>query len=242
MKKLNPDFPVFVIENFNTITPEELEKLTSVIIANKAKHRLKGAASFWLMDDDEQKTFTKLYDKFEGTLKSFVKFDATTDNIRVCNVYHSTKDDYVEIIDSQGRPFYHNHKHVAGHFNNATTIAAVYYMNITDENAGPIDFRREYIQMKDGSVIEVDKDLNSHQLAKRKYDEVNGLRETLVKEISYQPKTGDLVIFPAYLDHRPHVIKTEGHRIAVNFELKTVQHPDDVIAQLDEYVARNKSE
>jgi hypothetical protein len=239
MKKLNSEFPVYVIENFHTLDEKELERLIPIVVANKDKHRVRGAASFWLMEDDQYATFARLYNKFEDTLRQYAKFDITADNTRICNIYHSTKDDFVEIIDSQGRPFYHNHKHVVGHYNNTTTIAAVYYMNITDPNSGPIDFKREFVHRDNGILEEIDKDLEYTQLSKRPYEPIKDVRVSTMKEISYQPKTGDLVIFPAYLDHRPHVIFTEGHRIAVNFELKTVEHPDDIINQLDKYIGKN---
>lgn len=240
MKKLHRDFPVYVIENFHTIDEAELNRLIPIVVANKEKHRVPGAASFWLMEDDSQSTFARLYNKFEDTLKQYANFDITTDNTRICNIYHSTKDDYVEVIDSQGRPFYHNHKHVVGHFNNTTTIAAVYYLNVPDNNAGPIDFKREFVHREDGTFDEIDRDLEYTQLSKRPFEPIDDVRISTMKEISYQPKTGDLVIFPAYLDHRPHVIFTEGHRIAVNFELKTLQHPDDVVKQIDDYIAKNQ--
>lgn len=239
MKKLHKDFPVYLLENFNEIDENELNRLIPLIINNKEKHRVRGAASFWLMDDDRQFTFGQLYNKFENTLRKYVNFTTTIDNTRICNVYHSTKDDYVEIIDSQGRPFYHNHKHVVSQFGNSTTIAAVYYMNIPDPNAGPIDFKREFIQREDGVVHEIDKDMQYTQMAKRPFEPIDDIRTTIMKEISYQPKNGDLVIFPSYLDHRPHVIQSDGHRIAVNFELKTMEHPDVITQQLDEYILRN---
>lgn len=93
---------------------------------------------------------------------------------------------------------------------------------------------------KDGTFDEIDRDLEYTQLSKRPFEPIDDVRVSTMKEISYQPKTGDLVIFPAYLDHRPHVIFKEGHRIAINFELKTLQHPDDVIAQIDDYLIKNK--
>lgn len=239
MKKLHKDFPVYLIENFHGVDAAELERLIPIILNNKEKHRVRGAASFWLMDDDRMFTFGRLYNFFEETLQKYVKFTPTIDNTRICNVYHSTKDDYVEIIDSQGRPFYHNHKHVVSQFGNSTTIAAVYYMNIPDPNAGPIDFKREFVEKNDGSFHEIDKDMNYTQMAKRPFEAIDDVRVTIMKEISYQPKNGDLVIFPSYLDHRPHVIKSDGHRIAVNFELKTMEHPDDITAQFDEYITKN---
>lgn len=239
MKKLHKDFPVYLIEDFHQIDEAELNRLIPIIVGNKDKYRVKGAASFWLMEDDQQFTFARLYDKFEKTLRDIVNFTITPDNTRLCNVYHSTKSDYVEVLDAQGRPFYHNHKHVVSQFGNSTTIAAVYYMNIPDPNAGPIDFKRDFVRQPDGSLYEIDKDMQYTQMAKRPFEPIEDIRTTIMKEISYQPKNGDLVIFPSYLDHRPHVIQSEGHRIAINFELKTMEHPDVITEQLDQKSAAN---
>ena len=233
MKKLHKDFPVFLVENFHSVSPEELERLIPIVVDNKKKYRVQGAASFWLTEDDEKNTFFNLYQKFESLIRQYVAFNVPNDNTRLCNVYHSTKSDYVEVLDAQGRPFYHNHKHVVGHFGNITTLSGVYYMNIPDKNAGPIDFKRDFEHMPDGSFRAIDTDLKYSQITKRPYEPIEDVRTTTMKEISYQPKNGDLVIFPSYLDHRPHVIQSEGHRIAINFELKTAEHPDVIIAELD---------
>lgn len=233
MKKLNKDFPVFVIENFHQVSPEELESLLPLVLHNKEKYRVMGSASFWLAEDDSKCTFANLYDKFESYLKNLISFTVPGDNIRLCNVYHSTQTDYLEVIDAQGRPFYHNHKHVAGHFGNITTLAGVYYMNVPDDKSGSIEFKIDYVHQPDGSLKEIHKDVQYTQLTKRPYEPIDNVRITTMKEISYQPKNGDLVLFPSYLDHRPHVLQSDGHRIAVNFELKTAEHPDDIFAQLD---------
>jgi hypothetical protein len=72
-----------------------------------------------------------------------------------------------------------------------------------------------------------------HQFSQRPYKKIEGVKESIIKEISYQPTTGDLVIFPSYLEHRPHKSLKPGHRIAVNFELKTKEHPDEIFGEYD---------
>jgi hypothetical protein len=72
-----------------------------------------------------------------------------------------------------------------------------------------------------------------HQFSQRPYEKIEGIRQSIIKEISYQPATEDLVIFPSYLEHRPHKSLKPGHRIAVNFELKTKEHPDEIFAEYD---------
>jgi hypothetical protein len=69
-------------------------------------------------------------------------------------------------------------------------------------------------------------------MSKRPYEKIDGVRTTVVKEITYQPETGDLVLFPSYLDHRPHKSVKPGHRVAINFELKTQEHADQIFATL----------
>ena len=241
MKKIHPDFPVYLIENFNSVSPEELERIAQVIIANKKKHRIQGAASFWLIDDDEQKTFTGLYNKFENRIRNMINFQRTPDAIPYCNVYYSTTTDYVESKDSQGNPFYHNHKHTRGQQGNPTTLAGVYYMNVPDDQSGAIEFKIDCVHNEDGTCYEIAKDMNYNQLNFRPYQRIDGVRTTTTKEISYQPKNGDLVLFPSFLDHRPRRIMKPGHRIAINFELQTFEKPDDLVKQLDAYISMEEN-
>jgi hypothetical protein len=236
MKKIHPDFPIYLIENFHTVTAEELPKIIETIIYNQQKHRMQGAASFWLMEDDNQKTFSNLYFKFENTIKNFINFNKAPDNIPYCNVYYSTKTNFVETVDSHGRPFYHNHKHTKTHMGNYTTLAGVYYMNVPDTQSGDIEFKIEFIENEDGSRYEVAKDIRYNQFSPRPYEKINGTRTTKTIEISYQPKNGDLVLFPSYLDHRPRVTQKDGHRIAVNFELQTKESAEDLVEQLDKFL------
>jgi hypothetical protein len=236
MKKIHPDFPVYLIENFNSVSSEELERIAQVIIENKKKHRIPGAGSFWLIDDDEQKTFGTLYNKFESTLKEKIKFEKTPDSINFCNVYYSTMKDFSDSKDPHGNPWYHNHKHTRGSLHNHTTLAAVYYMNVPDNESGTIEFKIDYVHQPDGSLYEISKDARYHQLQERPYEPIDGVRVTTSKEISYQPKNGDLVLFPAYLDHRPRRIMKPGHRIAINVEFQTVETSEEIVKRLEEYL------
>jgi hypothetical protein len=230
MKQVHPEFPVYAIKNWHAIDEPTLNKMIEVIVKNRDKHKMQGAASWWIFDDDNQ-MFANLYSKFYNFIQDNFNVTVTPDNITYCNVYYNQGDDAVEVLDSHGRQYYHSHKHVSGHLGNHTTIAGVYYANIPDPNSGTIDFRIEQVQTPDG-LYEPHRELQYHQMNARPYEKIQGVKTTLVKEITYQPETGDLVLFPSYLDHRPFRSLLPGHRIAINFELKTKEHPDEIFSQI----------
>jgi hypothetical protein len=231
MKKVNKEFPVYAMNNWHSITEEHLEKLVEVVVKNREKHKHPQAASFWLMDDDDG-TFKMLYDKFFDFAVSEFKLTPTNDNTRYCNIYYNKGNDAIEVLDPHGRQYYHTHKHVVSASGNATTIAGVYYLNIPDPDSGWIDFKKEELATENG-LVDISKDMQYHQFSQRPYERIEGIRKSIIKEISYQPTTGDLVIFPSYLEHRPHKSLKPGHRIAVNFELKTNEHPDEIFGEYD---------
>ncbi len=231
MQKVNKEFPVYALNNWHSVSQEHLEKLIEIIIKNRDKHKHPQAASFWLMDDDDG-TFKELYDKFFNFAVQELKLTPTNDNTRYCNIYYNKGNDAIEVLDPHGRQYYHTHKHVVSSSGNATTIAGVYYLNIPDPDSGWIDFKTEEVVTANG-LINIAKEMQYHQFNQRPYERIEGIKESLIKEISYQPATGDLVIFPSYLEHRPHKSLKPGHRIAVNFELKTQEHPDQIFAEYD---------
>lgn len=231
MKKVHKDFPVYSHKKWNVIDTTVMNKMVDIIVKNRDKNRVPGAASWWILQDEEN-IFTDLYAKFYAFMSNNFDITVTPDNITTCNVYYNTGDDAMEVLDSHGRQYYHSHKHVVGHLGNPTTIAGVYYANIPDPNSGTIDFKIEQVQTTNG-FYEPNKELQYHQMNGRPYEKIQGVKTTIVKEITYQPETGDLVIFPSYLDHRPFRSLVPGHRIAVNFELKTKEHPDEIFAKFD---------
>lgn len=230
MKQVNPEFPVYSIKNWHTIDEQTFDKMLRIIIRNRDKNRIQGAASWWILEDEDN-MFSDLYNKFYTFISDNFDITVTPDNITICNVYYNSGDDAIEVLDPHGLQYYHSHKHVVGRLGNPTTIAGVYYANIPDPNSGTIDFRTQHILTPDGAY-EFAKDLRYHQMSKRPYEKIDGVRTTVVKEITYQPETGDLVLFPSYLDHRPHKSVKPGHRVAINFELKTQEHADQIFATL----------
>ena len=232
MFKVNKEFPVYALKNWYSVEPEHLERLIEIIIKNKEKHKHPQAASFWLMDDDDG-TFELLYDKFFNFVQNEFKLTPTSDNTTICNIYYNKGSDAIEVLDPHGRQYYHTHKHIVSRSGNATTIAGVYYLNVPDTESGTIDFKIEEHLTENGPV-NIGADMRYHQFSKRPYEIIQGIKQSLIKEITYQPITGDLVIFPSWLEHRPHKSIKPGHRIAVNFELKTQEHPDEIFKEYDE--------
>lgn len=231
MQKVNKEFPVYALKNWNSVEPNELEKLIKIITENKKKHKHPQAASFWLMDDHDG-SFEILYNKFFNFVTQEFKLTPTPDNTRICNIYYNQGHDAIEVLDPHGRQYYHTHKHVVSSSGNATTIAGVYYLNVPDTESGTIDFKIEE-HMTENGPVNIGSDMKYHQFNKRPYEKIEGIKESRIREITYQPITGDLVIFPSWLEHRPHKSITPGHRIAVNFELKTAEHPDQIFEEYD---------
>lgn len=48
------------------------------------------------------------------------------------------------------------------------------------------------------------------------------------KIITHKPKPFDLIIFPNYLDHRPHGSETDKKRISINIELECKEKAEDI--------------
>jgi hypothetical protein len=230
IKKLHPDFPVYVIKNWHSIEGEQLDSLIKIILKNKEKHTIPGGASFWLQDDEDGR-FKQLYNKFYNFVNTQFGLTATVDNYNICNVYHSNNVEASEVIDSQGRLFYHSHKHVVSKNQNSTTVVGVYYATVPDTKSGFIDFKIDEV-MTDNGYVSAQSNMEYHQLNREPYIFIEKVRESRSKEISYQPQSGDLVLFPSYLDHRPQRSLVEGHRVAINFELKTGEHPDESFAKI----------
>jgi hypothetical protein len=240
MKKPYNNFPVYIIENWTQTSTDKLEELIPIIIKNQKANSIPGGASFWLTDDPTG-DFKNLYQQFGETLAKKINYQVAFDNIAYCNVYYSTDTNFTEILDPHGRVYYHNHKHVQANVNsNPTTLAGVYYMNVPDENSGSIEFRRMKQLQEDGSYKYIDEDTRYHQMNKEPITPYDGVKETIIEEFWYQPKNGDLVLFPAFLEHRPNrTLKPNAHRVAVNFELKTKESVFEIIERLDQAINKN---
>lgn len=233
IKKLHKDFPVYVVEDWHQIEGEQFDSMLQIILQNKEKYKAPGGASFWLQDDKDGR-FQALYAKFYNLMLQNFGLNATPDNYSICNVYYSNTEEASETLDSQGQIFYHNHKHVYNNVtNNATTVAGVYYVNVPDSDSGFIDFRTLTQIGEDNNKVNISKDMKYTQISKRPHEFMDQVKTTIMEEISYQPKNGDLVLFPSYLDHRPLRPLSAGHRVAINFELKTGQHPDEAFAKIE---------
>jgi hypothetical protein len=234
MKKLHPDFPVYVIENWHDIRGSEFETFVEIIKRNKEKNQIPGGASFWIMDDEDGR-FADLYSKFYGLVNEKFGLVATPFNFNICNVYYSNDKDASRVLDPHGRLYYHTHKHVdQSRPGSATTVAAVYYANVPDNKSGFIDFKLEETLIN-GEYVNIQKAMEYHIFNGQEPEYMENVVETRAREISYQPKNGDLVLFPSYLDHRPQKSMIPGDRVAVNFELKTEGHPDKAFEKIEAF-------
>lgn len=235
IKKLHPDFPVYVIENWHNIEGEDFKTFVDIVKKNKEKNLVQGAASFWIMDDEDGR-FAELYNKFYTFTNANFGLIATPYNFNICNVYYSNNIDASAVLDPHGRVYYHTHKHIDKRNmpGSATTVVGVYYANVPDDKSGFIDFKLEE-QLIEGEFVNIQKEMKYHMISPRPADYMSSIVETRSKEISYQPKNGDLVLFPSYLDHRPQKSLVPGDRVAVNFELKTAGHPDEAFEAIEKF-------
>ena len=48
------------------------------------------------------------------------------------------------------------------------------------------------------------------------------------KKYSYTPDQGELLIFPSYLDHLPHMVKSKKIRYSINVEIRTEESPKEL--------------
>lgn len=55
------------------------------------------------------------------------------------------------------------------------------------------------------------------------------------KQLSYQPKENELIIFPNYLDHKPNRCYGDGYRIAINMEILCNESSDELFSRLKEH-------
>ena len=61
----------------------------------------------------------------------------------------------------------------------------------------------------------------------------NGIDFKLNNQIvKYEPEPFDLIIFPSYLDHRPHSSKTDKKRISINIELQCKESSQQIFHEL----------
>jgi len=124
MKKINKDFPIFLVKNFYNPWFSK-RKIINTIIYNKTFHDPNTAHNFAIIDDQGNKFFTSLYKKFYSLCKKKFVFTKSDRSIETCWSYLSDKNYFKEE--------WHNHLRTS-------TINAVYYLNIPNNDNVTIDF------------------------------------------------------------------------------------------------------
>lgn len=133
IQRLNSDFPIFLIENFNTIDDNLRKILSSIVLKCKERNHFFPGGSF-LVDMDYDNIFKESYEKFKNVSRTMF------------GDYHPIVD-YQEIYSYSSNKNYHGdipgriHNHI-----NTSTINSVYYLNIpksVTEEKGSITFFKD---------------------------------------------------------------------------------------------------
>lgn len=125
MKKIFPEVPVYLVEDFHIVSEEKKQNYIKVALYNKNKTILPPRTYNFMIMEDETGFYKHLYYKFYCLCKTYLSFTPLKDNIDRVWAYVSNCKDYASI-------FHHHAK--------SCTIVAVYYLNIPDKNSGDIEF------------------------------------------------------------------------------------------------------
>lgn len=130
IQKLNDNFPIYLIRNFEIINDSLKSELIDIILECKSRNHFSSGGSF-LVDRDYQNFFSNLYRKFERS--SFDLFKMYTKSNRESLIWSYSSNKY-------------NHGTIPGQIHNhinTSTINSVYYLSIPNsvtEEKGSITF------------------------------------------------------------------------------------------------------
>lgn len=128
--KLYETFPIYLIKNFETVEDTLRYTLMSVILENKKRNHLGMSGGSFFIDEDYQKFFENLYNKFlKFSSDLFGDFKILESQKPKCWSYASNKSD-------SGPGEIHNHIETS-------TINSVYYLNVPESaniHCGSISF------------------------------------------------------------------------------------------------------
>lgn len=129
MIRVHEDLPIYLVKNFyrpifskQIILKDIVSNCQSILPPGVHNHSLKGCKT---------KFPTVLYNKFLRFSRKHFKYTLRPDNKALCWSYLSTKDKFVE--------YWHNHLYTS-------TINAVYYFNIPENDNVTIDFKEKDIE------------------------------------------------------------------------------------------------
>lgn len=237
--KIDKSFPCYVI-NFDPLTIEEKEQAINLVRINYERHLAQGSNEWnFTIDIGENKhLFDKIYNAILIELNKYTKItlnEKAFTTIEKQNTmyisYHKSGHNFAK-YDCNGLGVYHNHKHNRVLFGQPVDIGVIYYLYITNGKGGNLDFRKQTVMYSDGTTENIMENEIYHKHSHKIEDTITGKRITVQEEISYQPKTNDMIFLPQTLDHRVAAI-SEGERIALVFQIPTIESGTEILKSLE---------
>lgn len=237
--KIDKDFPLYV-SNFSPLDDKEREEAINLIRLNY-EHHLQHRPEQWnfTIDIGEKK---ELFDKiYAAILEELNKYTSITLNKKAfvdvqqrdtMYISYSRGDHNFATYDCNGLGVYHNHKHNRVLFGERVDLGIIYYLYISNNKGGSLDFRKQTVMYSDGTSEHIINNELYHKHSHKINDIITGKRITIQEEISYQPKTDDMILLPQTLDHRVAAI-SEGERIALVFQIPTIETGKEILKSLE---------
>lgn len=116
IQKLSEDFPIFLIENFNTIDDNLRNHLSSIVLYCKKKNHFGHSGGSFLVDFDYDNFFKTSYEKFK---------DITRHMFNDCHFLWDYQPIYSYCSNKSNHGLGVIHNHI-----NTSTINSVYYLNV----------------------------------------------------------------------------------------------------------------
>lgn len=249
ISQVHKDFPVYVISNDDPLSTEEKAIIVDMADESYRAHISKPGfepTSFPISNKSDAPFLNNLYNAFIKKLNDYIPITINNQAFTVIKNYdtiyisYTTKDYTFCKYDCNGRGIYHNHKHNLSLFGQPVAWSIIYYLYVTNQEGGNIDFRKEIVQYPDGATTNTMEEIvyhkNNAQVKDFMADKVTFIQEA----ISYQPKQGDIVILPQTIDHRVAHFSDQGKRIALVLQLPTIETEEEILKNLEGLIKENE--
>lgn len=248
IKKIHTDFPAYVIPQFDPLTEQEKQHAISLVQTNY-KNKIDNDYKPWAFDifkGDNKELFDFIYDALIQKVSEYIPFSInsrafeTKTKHQTIFVSYSTKDHNMAEYDCNGQGLYHNHKHNRLLFNQPVDVSIIYYLYVSNDEGGNIDFRKETVFYPNGTSEQTIENEEYHKYNHRKKFFMKEKTTFIQEAISYQPAEGDIIILPQTLDHRVGEVTGDGERIALVLQIPTNESGQDILKNLEGQVNSNE--
>jgi hypothetical protein len=126
MNKIIEELPIYLVEDFFVLDSVEIVKNIDIAIKNeKYKDLFTAVGNNYPIIEDDNFFYRSLYQKFYNLCEDRLKFTISKKNKKICWCY----------IDNIKKSVSNFHNHI-----DSSTINAVYYLNVPDNDSGHIEF------------------------------------------------------------------------------------------------------